>query len=46
MAAIVDLALEEEKKAFKEYLLTKNVSDKSANVAISKAFGIWKLKDR
>lgn len=46
MAANVDLALEEEKKAFKEYLLTKNVSDKSANVAISKAFGIWKLKDR
>lgn len=46
MAAIVDLALEEEKKAFKEYLLTKNVSDKSANVAISKAFGIWKLKNR
>ena len=46
MAANVDLALEEEKKAFKEYLLKKNVSDKSANVALSKAFGIWKLKDR
>lgn len=46
MAANVDLALEEEKKAFKEYLLSKNVSDKSANVALSKAFGIWKLKDR
>ncbi len=46
LAANVDLALEEEKKAFKEYLLSKNVSDKSANVALSKAFGIWKLKDR
>ena len=46
MAVIVDLALEEEKKAFKAYLMTKNVSDKSANVAVSKAFGIWKLKDR
>ena len=46
LAANVDLALEEEKKAFKDYLLTKNVSGKSANVAVSKAFGIWKLKDR
>jgi len=46
LAAIVDFALEEEKRAFKEYLLSKNVSDKSANVALSKAFGIWKLKDR
>ena len=46
MAANVDQALEEEKKAFKAYLLTKNVSEKSANVAVSKAFGIWKLKSR
>lgn len=46
MAANIDLALEDEKKAFKAYLTTKNVSEKSANVAVSKAFGIWKLKDR
>ncbi|MBQ3902196.1 MAG: hypothetical protein II745_02350, partial [Lachnospiraceae bacterium] len=46
MAANIDLALEDEKKAFKAYLTTKNVSEKSANVAISKAFGIWKLKDK
>ena len=46
MAASIDLALEEEKKAFKAYLLSKNVSEKSANVAVSKAFGIWKLKDK
>lgn len=46
MATNIDLALEDEKKAFKAYLTTKNVSEKSANVAVSKAFGIWKLKDK
>ena len=46
MATSIDLALEDEKKAFKAYLLSKNVSEKSANVAVSKAFGVWKLKDK